>query len=571
MSYGRRYDSSPFSFSNFNCTTAFSQTPPSPMRLGFSSSDSTSSSPVADDSVPRPSATAPSWLLGASFVSTDASTDTGTSTLPLTFPPELSSSVSSVSEKPCDSTTTPMYPGFSSSASSSLSSVTCDTVPGPSATAPSWLLEASWSSTAASTDTATMPWFTDASSSTMISASLGPTTNAKTTSLTVSPIPPSDSVSSSTSSSSVSAITTTLTARATSSLSGKASVSTYSQSQSQSTVSALEFATLPACCSLEQDEVAAILAGQCKKLLSCRTARQAQGIVQNERHVSVAQPRAFAATGFETTSSSKPVSDSAATAEQKYVPMTGAPSTFIPSVLLDSKSGSSLLPSSQPAEEEQTYFPPVELLHSTVNMWKWVIANKKTDQEVTEQGLRHFYEGINYFCLLSERLQVATDKYNEATKARDDMKKMNSSLKDKLAEASRKVEDSKKEKESLEHELAGAAYKITTLTGEKESILWVQTILHQTISKLRRELEEAGPAAIQKYKASSLYRQELMEYAAPYMGKGVKLAIEKIKAKDPTFDPEIYGLEMYILPPEADDQEFSSEEESDRGCQSRAE
>lgn len=144
------------------------------------------------------------------------------------------------------------------------------------------------------------------------------------------------------------------------------------------------------------------------------------------------------------------------------------------------------------------------------------------------------------------------------------MEKMNSSLKGKLAKASRKLEDSKKEKESLEHELAGAANKITSLTGEKEYILLAQTILHQTISELRGELEEAGPAAIQKYKASSLYRQELMEYAAPYMGKGVKLAIEKIKAKDPTFDPETYGLEMYILPPEADDQEFSSEE-SDSG------
>lgn len=133
------------------------------------------------------------------------------------------------------------------------------------------------------------------------------------------------------------------------------------------------------------------------------------------------------------------------------------------------------------------------------------------------------------------------------------MEKMNSSLKAKLAKASWKLKVFKEEKESLEHELAGAANKITALTGEKESIMQVQAILHQTISELRMELEEAGPAAIQKYKASSLYRQELMEYAAPYMGKGVKLAIEKIKAKDPTFDPETYGLEMYILPSEADD------------------
>lgn len=440
--------------------------------------------------------------------------------------------------------------GLSSSDSASSSPSSGDTPPGLFATAPPWLFGASYSSTDASTDSSTMPWFSNASSSTTISSSLEPTTSDCFP--TVLPAPPSDSLLSVTSSSSVSAISTTLTAAATtSSLSGKASVST--SSQPQSTVSAPEFVTVPASCSLEQDEVAAILASQCEKLLSCR------GRGQNERLVSVAQPLACVATGFETTSSSKPVGDSAhipaSTAEQKYgesklcsVPMTGAPSTSTPSVLLDSKSGSSFLPSSQPAEEEQPYLPPVDLLDSTIEMWKRVVVNMKTDQEVAEEGLCHFYEGINYFCLLSERLQVATDKYNEAAKARDDMGKMNFSLKDKLIEASRKLEDSKKEKERLEHELAGAANKITTLTGEKESIFRIQTILHQTISELRRELEEAGPAAIQKYKASSLYRQELMEYAAPYMGKGVMLAIEKIKAKDPTFDPVTYGLEMYILP-----------------------
>lgn len=315
---------------------------------------------------------------------------------------------------------------------------------------------------------------------------------------------------------------------------------------------------------MEQDEVAAILARQCEKLLSCQAARLTQGREQNEKHVSVAQPCAYGAPGFEATSSSKPVGDAAhipdATTEQNYgeskpcsVPMTGAPSTCPPSVPLDSKSGSSLFPSSQPVGEEPPYLPPVELLDSTIEMWERVVANKKTDQEVTDEGLRHFYEGINYFCLLSERHQVVTDKYNEAAKVRDDMEKMNSSLKAKLAKASWKLKVFKEEKESLEHELAGAANKITALTGEKESIMQVQAILHQTISELRMELEEAGPAAIQKYKASSLYRQELMEYAAPYMGKGVKLAIEKIKAKDPTFDPETYGLEMYILPSEADD------------------
>ncbi|KAJ8540100.1 hypothetical protein K7X08_026489 [Anisodus acutangulus] len=135
---------------------------------------------------------------------------------------------------------------------------------------------ASFVSTAASTDhTATMPWFSNASSSTVISASSGPITSTETTSLTVSPIPPPDSVSSVTSSSSVSAITTTVTATSTSSLSGKVSAST-SSSQPQSTVSATEFATVPDSCSPEQDEVAAILARQCEKFLSCRAARQAQ-------------------------------------------------------------------------------------------------------------------------------------------------------------------------------------------------------------------------------------------------------------------------------------------------------
>ncbi|XP_009771851.1 uncharacterized protein LOC107804615 [Nicotiana tabacum] len=256
--------------------------------------------------------------------------------------------------------------------------------------------------------------------------------------------------------------------------------------------------------------------------------------------------------GFETTSSSKSVNDaahtSAATAEQIYgeskpcsVPMTGAPST---STLSAPLSGSSVLPSLQLAEEMKPDIQPVDLLHSTIEMWERVVANKKTDQEVIEEGLRHFYEGINYFCLQSKRLQEATAKYNEAAKASDDLEKMRASLKDKLAESNQKLEDYEKEKEKLEHELAGAANTITTLTSEKDSLLRVQTILHQKMVELKKELEEAGRAAIQKYKASSLYRQELMEYAAPYMGKGMKLAIEKIKAKDPTFDLKTYGLEM---------------------------
>lgn len=278
-------------------------------------------------------------------------------------------------------------------------------------------------------------------------------------------------------------------------------------------------------------------------------------------HVSAAQPRVSGTTWSETPSSSKPVNDDAhtpaATAEQKYgeskpcsVPITITPSTSTSSAPLDSKSGSSVLRSSQ-AAEAQPYCSSVDLLHSTIGMWERVVADKKTDQEVTEEGLRHFYEGINYFCLLSERLQVATAKYNEAAKASDDLKNAMAPLKDKLAEANRKLQDSEKEKERLEHELAGAANTTTALTGEKVSLLRVQTILHQKIVELEKELEEAGPAAIRKYKASSLYRQELMEYAAPYMGKGVKLAIEKIKAKDPTFDPKTYGLEIYMLPPEA--------------------
>ncbi|KAK4716793.1 hypothetical protein R3W88_015131 [Solanum pinnatisectum] len=434
----------------------------------------------------------------------------------------------------------PMKFGFSCTDSGSSSPVSGDTLPGLSATIPSWLRGTSF----VSTDNSTLPRFSNASSSTVISSSLGPTTTNNCF---------SDSLSSVASPSSVSEITTTVSATSTSSLSGKASVST--SSPPQSTVSAPGFVTVPASCSPEQDEVAAILARQCEKLLSCQAARQTQGGGQNEKH---------------------PVGDAAqipaATAEQKYgeskpcsVPITGAPSTSTSSVPMDSKSGSSLLPSSQPVEEEQPYLPPVDLLDSTIKIWERVVVNNKTDQEVVEEGLRHFYEGINYFCLLSERLLLVTDKYDEEAKMRDDMAKMTSSLKDKLAKASRKLEDSKKEKESLEHELAGATNKITALTAEKDSILLVQTILHQTISELRRELEEAGPAAIQKYKASSLYRQELMEYAAPYMGNGVKLAIEKIKAKDPTFEPETYGLEMYILPPEVDDQEFSSEE-SDGGC-----
>ncbi|XP_047269186.1 endochitinase A isoform X1 [Capsicum annuum] len=557
-------------------TPTFFTFPPESSSTVGSRSVSASSSPVLGDSVLGSSATSPSWLFGASGLSTASSTDNATSALPptktsavFTFPSVPSLPVTSVSEKPCDSTTThTLYSGFSSGAFASSSFVSGDT-------APPWLDGGSLVSTAASTDTATMPWFTNAISS--------GTTSAKTTSLSGSHIPPSDSLLSVTLFSSVSAIPTTVTAAAaTSSLFGKASVSTSSsQSQPQSTVSAPEFVTFPACCSLEQDEVAAILASKCEKLLSCRAAGQTHGRGQNERHDSVAHSLACVATGFENTSSSKPVGDSAhrpaATAEPKFgestlcsVAKSGAPSTSTLSVLFDSMSGSSLLRNSQPAEE-QPYFPPVDLLHATIDMWKRVVADMKTDQEVIEEGLRHFYEGINYFCLLSERLQVTTDKYNEAAKARDDTEKMNSSLKDKLAEASRKLEDSKKEKKRLENELAGAEHKITALTGEKESILRVQTILHQTISELRRELEGAGPSAIQKYKASSLYRQELMEYAAPYMGKGVKLATEKIKAKYPTFDPATYGLEMYILPPEADDQEFSLEEESGGECQLRAE
>ncbi|PHU17704.1 hypothetical protein BC332_13399 [Capsicum chinense] len=530
------------------------------MRFGFSSSSApAASSPVTDDTALETSGTASSLPFRENFLSTLSTSDAVIMALPpktptfFTFPPESSSTVGS------------------RSVSASSSPVLGDSVLGSSATSPSWLFGASGLSTASSTDNATMPWFTNAISS--------GTTSAKTTSLSGSHIPPSDSLLSVTLFSSVSAIPTTVTAAAaTSSLFGKASVSTSSsQSQPQSTVSAPEFVTFPACCSLEQDEVAAILASKCEKLLSCRAAGQTQGRGQNERHDSVAHSLACVATGFENTSLSKPVGDSAhrpaATAEPKFgestlcsVAKSGAPSTSTLSVLFDSMSGSSLLRNSQPAEE-QPYFPPVDLLHSTIDMWKRVVADMKTDQEVIEEGLRHFYEGINYFCLLSERLQVTTDKYNEAAKARDDTEKMNSSLKDKLAEASRKLEDSKKEKKRLENELAGAEHKITALTGEKESILRVQTILHQTISELRRELEGAGPFAIQKYKASSLYRQELMEYAAPYMGKGVKLATEKIKAKYPTFDPATYGLEMYILPPEADDQEFSLEEEVSANCE----
>ncbi|XP_059318277.1 uncharacterized protein LOC132068640 isoform X6 [Lycium ferocissimum] len=285
--------------------------------------------------------------------------------------------------------------------------------------------------------------------------------------------------------------------------------------------------TVPDSCPPEKDEVAAILARQRKKFLSCQAARPAQGRGENERHAWV-----FGATGFESTSSNKPVGDAA----------------HIPAAIAEQKYGESKpcsVPSSQPAGEEEPYLPPVDLPDSTIDMWVQVVANKKTDQEVTEEGLSHFYDGINYFCLLSERLQVVTDKYNEVVKA------------------CRKLEDS--ERERLEHELHGAANTITTLTDEKESLLQVQMILHQKIFELTKELKEAGPAAIQKYKASSLYREELMEYAAPYMGKGVKLAVEKIKAKDPTFDPKIYGLEMYILPPEADYDKFSSNKEGDGG------
>lgn len=160
--------------------------------------------------------------------------------------------------------------------------------------------------------------------------------------------------------------------------------------------------TFPACCSVEQDEVAAILASKCEKLLSCRAAGQTHGRGQNERHDSVAHSLACVATGFENTSSSKPVGDSAhrpaATAEPKFgestlcsVAKSGAPSTSTLSVLFDSMSGSSLLRNSQPAEE-QPYFPPVDLLHATIDMWKRVVADMKTDQEVIEEGLRHFYE-----------------------------------------------------------------------------------------------------------------------------------------------------------------------------------
>lgn len=131
----------------------------------------------------------------------------------------------------------------------------------------------------------------------------------------------------------------------------------------------------------------------------------------------------------------------------------------------------------------------------------------------------------------------------------DDLEKMRASLKDKLAESNQKLADCEEE-EKLEHELAGAANTITTLTSEKDSLLRVQTI--QKIVQLKKELEEAGPAAIQKYKASSLYRQKLVEYAAPYMGKAMKLAIEKIKA-------------IYMLPPEADVEEFSYEEGGNGG------
>uniref|UniRef100_A0A0V0HYC8 Putative ovule protein n=1 Tax=Solanum chacoense TaxID=4108 RepID=A0A0V0HYC8_SOLCH len=140
----RQNASSPFSFSNFNPIT-----PSSPMKFGFSSTDSGSSSPVSGDTVPGLSATVPSWLLGTSFVSTDNST---------------------------------------------------------------------------------LPWFSKASSSTVISSSLGPTTTNNCF---------SDSLSSVTSPSSVSEITTTVSATSTSSLSGKTSVST--SSPPQSTVSAPGF------------------------------------------------------------------------------------------------------------------------------------------------------------------------------------------------------------------------------------------------------------------------------------------------------------------------------------------
>ncbi|KAK4353981.1 hypothetical protein RND71_026175 [Anisodus tanguticus] len=201
---------------------------------------------------------------------------------------------------------------------------------------------------------------------------------------------------------------------------------------------------------------------------------QASSREQNERHAWV-----FGAAGFETTSSNKPVSDDAhipaATAEQKYgdskpcssLPMIAAPLTSNPSAPLESQAAH-CSPALQPAEEEEPYIPPIDLLDSTIDMWVRVVGNKKTDQEVTEEGLRHFYEPVT--------------KYNEAVKASDDLEKMNFSLKDKLEEASRKLEDFKKEKERLEHELAGAENKITTLTGEKESLLKVQTIFHQKIS-----------------------------------------------------------------------------------------
>lgn len=152
------------------------------------------------------------------------------------------------------------------------------------------------------------------------------------------------------------------------------------------------------------------MARQCEKLLS----RQAQGRGQNEKHVSVSQPCAYGATVLEITSSSKPVGDAAyipaATAEQKYgeskpcsVPITGVPSTSTPSVPMGSKSGSSLLSSSQPIEEEQPCLPPVDLLDSTIEMWERVVVNNKTDQEVTEEGLRHFYEvSFSLFSFLNE-------------------------------------------------------------------------------------------------------------------------------------------------------------------------
>lgn len=76
----RQNAASPFSFSNFNTITP----PSSPMKFGFSSTDSGSSSPVAGDTVPGLSATVPSWLLGTSFVSTDNSTCKLYRVLPIT-------------------------------------------------------------------------------------------------------------------------------------------------------------------------------------------------------------------------------------------------------------------------------------------------------------------------------------------------------------------------------------------------------------------------------------------------------------------------------------------------------